>query len=404
MINSVGIAIVGALSGFLVARHHEMGYLVIAFALAVGQAASRPQIFVATWAYLAGASWSLPIAFLNFFPDSSPLFAWIVWLAYGIPGALTFAYGMAASPNAPAGMIARGVAVLCVAAIPPIGGTFAAHPWFAAGDLFPGTGLTGLLATSLLFAAFAASGLEVIWTKSEGKLRCFAVGAGLLIVAAAVRLQAETIGTVPRAPEVVAIDTYFGKPPENAFAEYALLAPIAADIRKSARPTTNGEPLVVVLPEATSQPTSPARLRWWRNELREYFAGGGVLVLGEASVSEGKSFAVISNTTYDWAAARQSTPIAEWRPGRANGHQAFGWWRSGLRTVAGDIDIIQCYEALVPWTLLVSAWTRPSIVVLQSNQWWAGTSDGSRVLAEHFLARAKLLGVSSAASINHPAH
>jgi len=361
----------------------EASLLVLPMLVGWAHATRRATLFFAVLAYQLAVSSGIADAFQQFFPDAPPEAAYLVWLGYCAPSAVLFALLRPVG-----GTIQRGAsaaAALIIAALPGFGVVFAGHPVFAAGELLPGTGAAGVIFTVLLAALLLGTDYQ-----NQAAVRTTgAVVSAFLIVGFAVRFHA---ADPPTLEHVVALDMVQPSLRQGSFAEYQDLAKVTASIRDGA-PAAH---TTIILPEAVSSPATAARLQWWRNELGDFFGAGGVLVIGESSSGEGKSAARISAWSYSWSDARQSVPLVEWRPWQvANRYQGLGFHRSVLAGARGErLQIVQCYEALVPYLLVIDSLDHPDAVIAQTNVWWARSRDIPDSLHVHAALRARLLGAS----------
>ena len=388
---TVGVFLLSALSGYMAFRQGGGPYLVLLFAVALGQTRTSAQAAVACWCYLLGVSATIHGAFAVFFPSWHPLLTWVLWLAYPLPAALLAFYCLKRQADLPREFLAT-LVFLVLGALPPVGVLFAGHPVFAAADIFPSMGIASQCAIIVLFASLACLNLS---DESEQTTPVWAAVVGLVVVSFAVAVVDNNRD--PQAPEnFVPISTQFGKVVPSPLGDYTHLSKITTSIRDG-NPSAN---TLVILPESISAPSSAARLAWWRSELSEFFQGGGGVLIGEASLDLGKSAALITASGYDWVPARQSTPFGEVNTALGNGYQSFGWGSSIIKFDGRRIAVVQCYEVLVPWLAIKLAFERPDLVVYQSNQWWATTSDVHKVLDRHAAELARTLGVPFIAAVN----
>ncbi len=381
-------ALLGASVGLVAFRVADgaLSLCVLMLFFAWGNSTRAIEVFAGAISYFLAVSWGIQDAAVQYFPDATAPTGWILWLGYALPGAIMFTQ---LRPTGSAGRrMLLSCAALAVTLLPPIGVCLPGHPAYVAGELLPGTGATGIVATLMLCSVLLSCQHDDYRQVRVAGASCI----GMLVIGFALRVQE----VEPSAPEhVVAMDLVYRDAEEAAtgsFGEYERLARLTRSIREGSpeRATT------VVLPEAISSPSSRARLAWWRQELSSFFEAGGIVVVGEASVAAGKSAARIGARTYDWTDARQTVPLAELRPWDINrGYQGIGSDAGLVLGARGErLNVVQCYEALVPWLLLRDSLDRFDLTVLQSNQWWARQEAIPETLAVHARLRARLYGVA----------
>lgn len=303
--------------------------------------------------YFLAASRGLPQGVAEFF-DSSVSVGFLFWIAGSLPFVIIHALAWTARKGwRRAGRY--GVAMV-LTTVPPFGITGWAHPITAAGMLLPGWGWWGLLATAL--------GLCLMTTRLAPAI---ALSAGILTGIAAVSADGS-----PASEEWRGIDTAAGA----AFGRADTLhqqQSLIAQVRNEAE----GGSQVIVLPESALGILTPTVEHLWGEAL----ANLDITVIGGAAVIDTQGYDAVM-VALDRAGAkvlyrqRIPVPIAMWQPWRS----WFGLTGGARATLFNDpvVDVANqriapliCYEQLLVWPVLQSAFHRPDRIVAIANGWWA---------------------------------
>lgn len=245
-------------------------------------------------------------------------------------------------------------------AAPPFGILGWAHPITAAGVLFPGWGWWGL--------AVMAAGLAVMTT--QYRPAAVIVMAGFWLWSAAERMP--PILPAPWTGVDLEMGASLGR--EAGLQRQQDLIDIA---RRHPPGTT------VVLPESALGFWTPTVARVWQKGL----AGTDITVIAGAALVEGRGYdnvLVMISAEESEVLYRERMPVpgSMWQPWRSwmgDGNEGGAWAHFfadpvvevGTATVAPLI----CYEQLLVWPVLQSAFHRPEAIVAVGNGWWtAGTS------------------------------
>ncbi len=272
----------------------------------------------------------------------------------------------------------------CIAmAIPPFGILGWAHPITAAGVLFPGWGWWGLGAM--------AAGLIVMTTR-------YRPAAALAMAGFWLWPAAEwTPPILPTSWIGVDLETGASLGREAGLKRQHELIDV---VRAQQLGTT------VVLPESALGFWTPTVGRVWQRSL----AGTGITVIGGAAVIDNQGYDnVLVKLSADGTdilyRERMPVPGSMWQPWRAwigdNGGARAHYFANPVVDVANQrVAPLICYEQLLVWPILQSAFHRPHAVVAVGNGWWtAGTSiiDIQRASSE---AWARLFGLPLVISFN----
>lgn len=251
----------------------------------------------------------------------------------------------------------------CVAmAIPPFGILGWAHPITTAGVLFPGWGWWGL--------AVMAAGLGVMTTPYRPAAAMTLTGLWLWSAAE------WTTPILPTSWTGVDLEMGASLGREAGLQRQQELI----DVARAQPPGTT-----VVLPESALGFWTPTVARFWQKGL----AGTDITVIAGAALIDGRGYdnvlvTISSEKTEILYRERIPVPGSMWQPWR-------GWIGGGGGDEAGarahffaspvvevgtaKVAPLICYEQLLVWPVLQSAFHRPDAIVAVGNGWWtAGTS------------------------------
>ena len=251
------------------------------------------------------------------------------------------------------------LAALVLTALPPLGVIGWLSPLNAAGVLFPAMGWIGVLGLLVLVAILPLALRD--WDGSRRVLTSLLVMALLANAAAMVKPAA---GLAPAMPQGwVGIQTQIKPGDGNILAEIVNnQAVIAAGLRQGARAR------VLVFPEAI--------LPDWYDGTRGQFAAavppGQIWLLGVQTANRNAVVEVHSGR----AAALPSTTAAglllggDWQPWNPRTLRP-AWWQQVFELDGQRVWAALCVEQVQPWTWLMAMWQRPTVILAQSNAWWA---------------------------------
>ena len=402
------LCFLAAMIGFIALQPSGSPVLLMLLAIFWGHASTRASAFCVGFSYSAATAATLTSALLSFFPGLFVGWTVSVWVVYATIGGSAFA-ACWPSPSAPiVRRISLGLALLVVLAVPPMGAVFWGHPVLAASELFPSMGLAGIAATCALWSVLGALRLPLPYSSRLALNRPSNVAnssdlTAWLIAMVTVSLvvhsqydfnEAQRVSQA-RDNNAMGVDFSLGRLATNQVAQYQYLNSEVVPTVKAMAPLPGS---VILLPESIAGVNTAARLRWWRLELDDFFAQGGTLVMGENDV-DGKGIGVVSNTGYRYFRARQSTPLAEWRP--ESSYPSFGLWSNVATLRNGQrVALINCYEALTVWPLLLDLARDPDMLLFASNQFWANGTRAPAAMSSAMASWAKIAGVPLVSAIN----
>ncbi|MBU2754995.1 conjugal transfer protein TraB [Acidithiobacillus sp. CV18-2] len=246
-------------------------------------------------------------------------------------------------------------------------------PLSAAGLLFPGTGLTGLLALGLLFLL-----IDAMWrhpVAARRGYRAWILG-GLFAVSL---IANEAVGTASEdAPSGwLGIDLQVGPASRSILTNQARHAAIIRDVLALSR---NRNIRVVLLPETLE--TEWAGNVW---ALQHAIPRGQIWLVG-MSIPGAPGLLSDSIVALQAKGKPQTlfnsafpVPVSMWHPwSRGTGYTVAsnvgytaGWWTAvrnieGIRTWANI-----CYDQLLPFVWIEGVIQNPQVILLTNNEWWA---------------------------------
>ena len=352
----------------------------LGLALLVGDSGTALRRFGVALAYYAVGCWPIVSAVLGYWGEPHALMAWAAWasasLALSLPWAL---------PPRRGGLLAA----LLLTALPPLGVIGWLSPMNAAGVLFPAMGWIGLL-LMLALAVILPLALRD-WDGSRRVLVPLLVCAVLANAAAVVR---HGVGLAPALPKGwIGIQTQIKPDDGNVLAGIANnQAVIAAGLDQG----TGAR--VLVFPEAI--------LPNWYGGTRAQFAAavppGQVWLLG---VQMGARDAVV-RVEQGYADPVPVTEAAglllggDWQPWNPRSLRP-AWWQRVFDLDGQRVWAAICVEQVQPWTWLEALWQRPTVILAQSNAWWAAPWSAAPGIQEASTrAWARLMGVAVVTAVN----
>lgn len=316
---------------------------------------TRWQAAVVSAAYFLAASRSLPISVANFYASdiSSGVLLWLT-----ASTSFVLIHSVLWTNRIGLRKPVQYFACCIVMAVPPFGILGWAHPVTSAGILFPGWGwwgLTAMLAFLLLMASrhwrLAAAVIAILWIGSNCTWK-------------------------PQAPPAswIGVDLRMGA----SLGRDAGLARQKALI-DMARSHPHGT--TVIFPESVLGFWTPTAEKRWQARL----AGTGVTVIAGATIVDGGGYEnVLMRLSTDGADVlyRQRMPIpgSMWQPwrnliGESGGANAHFFANPVVNIGSLKAAPLICYEQLLVWPILQSAYDRPDVIVAVGNGWWTtGTS------------------------------
>jgi apolipoprotein N-acyltransferase len=369
------------------------GHLVtIPFALLVPlllyHAQSRAHSYATLLSYYVGASWPLIPGASAFFGARGTTIEGIficfgASILLGIPGALLFTRDRALRPFAIAGMF-------LLTALPPLGIIGWASPFLAAGVLFPGTtwfGLLGTLTLVLLFGRFP--------------LRTTAL-------AAILALLANSFYKPPSLPDGwQGINTQLGGAGQ---ADPDFLAEFEAH-EQMQETISQSNARLLLFPEHVVTQWTEATDAFWHKSLHTLAERHATLLIGVGLPRlRGPNFADSSRYYNVLLAKNQDTqavyyqripvPLAMWNPLTGDG-VPLNLFGPGTMLVQNQrAAVLICYEQLLVWPFLSSAFERPTILITAANDYWAKRTPIPKIQGASAASWARLFGLPMLSAVN----
>lgn len=331
--------------------------LAFIFPLLWAKSSSRITVAMVSAGYFLAASRGLPLGIATYF-GTTVWAGMLLWVA----ASLSFVAVHTVLWTRPGGWAvpARYLIAAMLMAIPPFGITGWAHPITAAGVLFPGWGWWGL--------ATAVLGLVLMITRAWPAVMCAL--AGVWIWSALTWMD-------PVSPQGWrGIDTSMSAVlgSGNLREQHQSLAII---VRKQAAAGAT----TVILPESALGVLTPTVSRFWSDVLAKLditlIAGAVVLDADGYQNVAAKLDRSGSSVLYS---ERMPVPVSMWQPwrtwlGTPGGAEATFFGTPVVEVAGRRMAMLICYEQLLLWPILQSAWYRPAAIVAIGNGWWAtGTS------------------------------
>jgi hypothetical protein len=254
----------------------------------------------------------------------------------------------------------RYMAACVVMAVPPFGILGWAHPITATGVLFPGWGWWGLGAM--------AAGLVVMTTWYRPAAAMTLTGLWLLSAAE------WTTPILPASWSGVDLEMGASLGREAGLQRQQDLI----DVVRAQPPGTT-----IVLPESALGFWTPTVARFWQKGL----AGTDITVIAGAAFIDGRGYdnvlvTISAEKTEILYRERMPVPGSMWQPWRAwigggdgSGARAHFFANPVVEVATTKVAPLICYEQLLVWPVLQSAFHRPDVIITVGNGWWtAGTS------------------------------
>lgn len=325
-------------------------------------AGSRLAGFSLFLAYYAAFARDIPTAITRFFPGEWTEWGYVLWLLHAAFLALPWTIFWKQEWNARAIAVRLSIAY-AITLLPPVALFNWGHPLLAAGALFPGAGLLGLVLCAL-------SGYSIaLW--ATGDMRGMEGFKFLVVIAIVFNFPGAKPYVQPIQPAGwQSINTTMGRYPVNDFNKRFTWQ--RELIRKTDGALASGA-RVIVLPEEIAGAWKPSHDFWWRSTERKA-KGSGTTVLIGADLRSGKEFsdAVLALGKDDGVvlSARVPMPIGNWlfwNPGSSATTDIFG---SGVRKIDGKKTAFSlCYEDFLIWAQFGWMIDRPEVLVSMVNNW-----------------------------------
>jgi apolipoprotein N-acyltransferase len=349
---------------------------------------SRAHSYATLLFYYVGASWPLIPGANTFFGARGTtiegiLLCFCASILLGIPGALLFTRDRALRPFAIAGMF-------LLTALPPLGIIGWASPFLAAGVLFPGTSWLGLLGT-----------LALIPLLGRFPLRTTAL-------AAILALLANNFYKPPALPAGwQAINTEFGGAGQ---ADPDFLAEFDAH-EQMQETISQSNARVLLFPEHVVTQWTEATEAFWRKALHNLAERHATILIGVGLPrSRGPHFAD-SSRYYNALLAKNEesqavyyqripVPLAMWKPLTGNGVPLNLFGPGTLQVQNQRVAVLICYEQLLVWPFLSSAFKHPTVLITAANDYWAKGTPIPKIQNSSALSLARLFRLPVLSAVN----
>jgi hypothetical protein len=353
------------------------------------KAQSRAQAYAIFASYYLGASWPLVPGAKAFFGDTASiidgiLLCLLATLLLAVPAVALFTKNRARLPFSIPAMLILG-------ALPPLGIIGWASPLLSAGVLFPGTGWFGIISV-LGIVAFLG---RFPWQ--------------IAVLASALALFAHGLykpSPVPRGWQ--AMNTEFGGAGQgdpDFLSEFEAHEQMQETLRQSnARVLLFPEHVVTQWNEATEafwQESLDASARYHRTTV---LIGVGIQrVAGPHAAGSRPYYNVLIARGPDTQAIyyqRIPVPIGMWKPLSGDG-VPLNLLGPGSISVQGQrAAVLLCYEQLLVWPFLSSAFEHPTVLVTAANDYWAKHTLIPRVQELSAKSLARLFGLPVLSAVN----
>ena len=351
-------------------------------------AQSRLHSYSTLFCYYLGATWPVIPGASAFFGARGNMLAgiWICFVAsalLAIPAALLFTQNRRVRPFAI-------TAMFLLTALPPLGIIGWASPFLSAGVLFPRTAWFGVIGTLALLPLFARSPLRTA------------------TIVAIVALIANGLYKAPCPPAGwQAINTQFGGAGQgdpDFISEFLSSEQIQSTIAESDAP-------VLVFPEHVVTQWTEATEAFWHKSLDNLAERHATLIIGAGLPRTRTSNGPVDHRYYNALIARgwETTtiyyqripvPIAMWKPFSPDGVPLNLFGAGTIVVEDQHAAVLLCYEQLLVWPFLSSAFERPTILITAANDYWAKRTPIARIQRASASSSARLFGLPVLSAVN----
>jgi len=366
-------------------------FVTISFALLASlllyHAQSRLHCYAILFCYYLGASWPLVPGASTFFGAHATIIKGVLICLSACalqagPAALLFTANLRLRPIAIAGMFV-------LAALPPLGIIGWGSPLLSAGVLFPGTAWLGLAGT-----------LALLGFVSRSPWRAAAVAAIVAVVANCLYIP-------PRLPAGwQAFNTQFegaGEADPDFLSEFSSAEAIQRTIKQS-----NAQ--VLLFPEHVVTRWTEATEAFWQESLDDLARRHATLIVGAGlpkthpQLAHASSYynALIVRTEREHTVYYQRipVPIAMWKPFSPNG-VPLNLLGPGTIPVRNErAAVLICYEQLLVWPFLSSAFEHPTILITVANDYWAKSTPIPKIQNVSASSLARVFGIPVLSAVN----
>jgi hypothetical protein len=281
-------------------------------------------------------------------------------------------------------------AMFVLTALPPLGIIGWASPLLSAGVLFPGTAWFGVFGTLALFPLFC----------------CFPKRTATTV--ALVAVTANGFYNPPSPPTGwQAINTQFGGAGQgdpDFLSEFLSSEKIQSTIAES-------DAQVLVFPEHVVTQWTEATEAFWHESLDNLAARHATLIIGAGLPRPLRSSFTAGHPYYNALIARERkttsvyyqripVPIAMWKPFSADG-VPLNLFGPGTILVRNErAAVLICYEQLLVWPFLSSAFEHPTILITVANDYWASRTPIPKIQNASVSSLARLFGLPMLSAVN----
>ncbi len=261
-----------------------------------------------------------------------------------------------------------------IIAIPPFGILGWAHPITSAGILLPGWGWAGLIAVWALFCLQASR----YWKPTT-------------ILLSLLGLYAWFTWLPPDKPAGwEGINTQLGGGKSLQTESYDYQMQLINLVKDRAEISTR----YILLPETILGSWTKTKERLWRRALRDR----ELIVIAGATIVRPNGYENVllrlSGEDVDVIyRQRLPVPLAMWQPWSDQGALAFPFGGSVIEIGGTRVASFICYEAHLVWPVLTSMTSKPDLLLLASNGWWASETNIMAIQSASMQAWATLFGV-----------
>jgi len=351
-------------------------------------AQSRLHSYATLFCYYIGASWPLIPGARTFFGARGSiiegiLICLIASALLAIPAALVFTKKRTVRPFAI-------TAMFLLTALPPLGIIGWASPFLSAGVLFPGTAWCGLILTLAIIPMLARSPLTTA------------------ALAATLALAANASFKPPAPPPSwQAINTEFGGAGQgdpDFLAEFRAHSQIQETLRKSSA-------RLLLFPEHIVTQWNEATEAFWHESLEGLAGRHKTLIIGAGLPRSGAPCFPGGNRYYNALIVkgqdsqaiyyqRIPVPIAMWKPLRDDGVPLSLFGPGTILVQNQRAAVLICYEELLVWPFLTSAFEHPTILITAANDYWAKGTPIPKIQSASASSLARLFGLPMLSAVN----
>jgi apolipoprotein N-acyltransferase len=349
---------------------------------------SRAHSYATLLSYYVGATWPLIPGASAFFSARGTTIEGILLcfgacILLGIPGALLFTRNRALRPFAITGMFV-------LTALPPLGLIGWASPFLSGGVLFPNTAWLGVIGTLALIPLLAR----------------FPMRTGPII--AVVALLANGFYSPPPPPAGwQAINTEFGGAGQG---DPDFLSEFYSS-EQIQRIITQSTAQVLLFPEHVVTQWTEATEAFWRQSLDNLAERHATLIIGAGFPRLHRRHVMGGNSYYNVLIARTDgnqtvyyqripVPLAMWKPFSTDGVPLNLFGRGTISVQNERAAVLICYEQLLIWPFLSSAFERPTILITAANDYWAKRTPIPKIQSASSSSLARLFGLPVLSAVN----